>query len=104
LSVSGPRLAGRGALDPLLVLSGQVILAVAGCRLAAGGGRRQLVLARAGVMNCPSLSRMISRCLLFAGAGKSTCANIEPFKPDWISLGITQPHSATLHITGWHLR
>src|SRR5260370_15936942 len=48
--------AGRRALAPLPVLGRQVILAVAaapGCRLAPGGVRRQLLLARAGVLDCP---------------------------------------------------
>ena len=46
--------AGRGALDPLPVVGGQVILVFAAApgRLAARGVR-PLIPARAGVMNCP---------------------------------------------------
>ena len=49
--------AGRSALDPLPVLGGQVILAIAaaapGCGLAAVVVGRQLIPAGVGTMNCP---------------------------------------------------
>jgi len=42
------------------------------------------------ITECPS--RMISRCRVFAGAGKSPSVNIRFFKPDWASLSNTQAH------------
>jgi hypothetical protein len=81
-------------LDPLPVLGGQVILAIAvpAGRLAGRGVRRRPVLAGAEswITECPS--RMISRCRVFAGAGKSPSVNISFFKPDWASLSNTQAH------------
>jgi hypothetical protein len=76
--------AGRGALDPLPVIGRQVVLAVAaapGCRLAAGGVRRQLILARAGAMNCPEPVTPDFKVPPIRWPGKSTCANINLFKP-----------------------